>query len=83
MKYQILFSGQNKKKKIKMSSAEILPSMLSIDKKLCKDETYQSQCEKMYLLTCDPNEDSNKPVNPHRLIRSSIVRILCYRENIQ
>ena len=33
------------------------------------------QCEKTYLLTCAPNEDSNQPAHPRSLIRVFVVRM--------
>ena len=41
------------------------------------------QCQKTYLLTCAPNEDTNKPAHPRSLIRVFVIRmdkrcILCY-----
>ena len=34
------------------------------------------QCEKAYLLTCAPDEDSNQPANPRNLIRLFLVCIM-------
>ena len=36
---------------------------------------YVRNCEKPYLLTCAPNEDSNQPAHPRSLIRVFVVRI--------
>ena len=38
-------------------------------------ETNQPQHEKMYLLTCAPNEDSNQPAQPRSMIRVVVVRM--------
>ena len=35
----------------------------------------EPQCEKTYLLTCAPNEDSDQPARPRSLIRVFVVRM--------
>ena len=37
--------------------------------------SYEPQREKTYLVTCEPNEDSNQPAHPRCLIRVFVVRM--------
>ena len=82
MKCQILFSGTNKYILI-CRLLKILSSMINA-KQVCETtekkyiyntQTNGPQHQKMYLLICASNKDSNQPVHADSLIRVFIVRM--------